>query len=69
MPLSSQDLSHLSQPEEETLEALDWHTDFLCVKDDTDDNTHSGDPTPGPRLVLASHLRLTLIAAAGALVH
>lgn len=63
-----QDLSHLSQPEEETLEALDWHTGFLCAKGNTDNNTQGlrmhqfyGDPTPGPQLVLSSHLRLTLM--------
>lgn len=31
-----QDLSHLRQPEEETLEALDWHTGFLCAKGNTE---------------------------------
>lgn len=66
-----QDLSHLSQKEEETLEALDWHTGFLCAKGNTDSNTQGlkmhpfcGDLAPGPQLVLPRHLQLTLIARA-----
>lgn len=34
-----QDLNHLSQLREETLEVLDWQTGFLCAKGNTEDDT------------------------------